>query len=149
MKLSVLGLRWMVLIGSVAAFSRFPVRMVAPDATTTKAKTVLKKDTVLQSKQAGKVDAAKPKRKTVEELEELPMFKVFLLGDDTYEQEHICKSLMDTVEDMDIKRAEEIHQTAQEAGQALVTILAQEPAEFVVEQLLRKEPMIFSELEEV
>lgn len=120
----------------------------APDATKTKQKVALKKETPLQTKQASKVDVAKPKRKTVEELEELPMFKVVLLGDDSYDQEHVCKALMDTVEDMDIKRAEEVYQTAQQGGTALITILAQEPAEFVVEQLARKEPMIFSELEE-
>lgn len=121
--------------------------MVAPDATTTK--TVLKKEVVLKDKQAGKVDAAKPKRKTVEELEEMPMFKVMLIGDDSYDQEHICKALMDTVEDMDIKRAESAFKVAQEGGLALVAVLAQEPAEFIVEQLTRKEPMIFAELEEV
>lgn len=120
----------------------------APDATKTKQKVALKKESPLQTKQAGKVDVAKPKRKTVEELEELPMFKVVLLGDESYEQEHVCKALMDTVEDMDIKRAEEVYKTAQQGGSALITILAQEPAEFVVEQLARKEPMIFSELEE-
>mmetsp|Transcript_13801 Transcript_13801/g.18432 ORF Transcript_13801/g.18432 Transcript_13801/m.18432 type:complete len:146 (+) Transcript_13801:51-488(+) len=126
-----------------------PMRMAAPQLA--KAKVSLKKDTVLAGppqKAAGKTDAAKPKRKTVGDLEEVPMFKVFLLGDDDYDQEHICKSLCDIVEDMNIKQAEEIFQQAQNGGQALICVVCKEHAEHYVEQLLRREPMIFSELEE-
>jgi len=103
----------------------------------------------MQNKQQEKKkEVAPPQRKMDQELEAVPMFKVILIGDEDYEQAHTCKALCDIVEEMEIKRAEEIYAEAQNGGSALVTVVCKEHAEHYVEQLLRREPMIFAELSE-
>ena len=87
-------------------------------------------------------------RKNVEDLEDPKMFNVILLGDEDYTQEHICKALLDVVEDVQIKQAEEIFLEAQKGGQANVCTTSQELAEHYVQQLARKDPMIFCEMKE-
>ena len=87
-------------------------------------------------------------RKNVEDLEDPKMFNVILLGDEEYTQEHICKALLDVVEDVQIKQAEEIFLEAQKGGQANVCTTSQELAEHYVQQLARKDPMIFCEMKE-
>ena len=72
----------------------------------------------------------------------------FHTGDEDYTQEHICKALLDVVEDVQIKQAEEIFLEAQKGGQANVCTTSQELAEHYVQQLARKDPMIFCEMKE-
>mmetsp|Transcript_8441 Transcript_8441/g.26307 ORF Transcript_8441/g.26307 Transcript_8441/m.26307 type:complete len:172 (+) Transcript_8441:50-565(+) len=132
----------------LTAARRTEMGMLAPEVTKTKTRqrTELKKEAPMKQK-VKKVVAAKPQAKVKHEVQEEPKFRVFLLGDESYEQEHVCKALMELVEGMDIKRAEEIYETAKQSGQALIIVVAEEKAEFIVEQLVRKEPMIFAELE--
>ena len=85
-------------------------------------------------------------RKNVEDLEDPKMFNVILLGDEDYTQEHICKALLDVVEDVQIKQAEEIFLEAQKGGQANVCTTSQELAEHYVQQFARKDSMIFCEM---
>ena len=53
---------------------------------------------------------------------------------------------MDVVDDVDKKQAVEVYYAAQKAGKGLIGIFVLEMGEFYVEQLMRSEPMIFSEL---
>ncbi|CAM9280974.1 unnamed protein product, partial [Phaeothamnion confervicola] len=90
--------------------------------------------------------AAKPKQKQQTEEEEVPMFKVILLGDEGYERAHVVMSLQ-IVPDTDNVRAAEIYDEAQTTGKGLCGIYPEEHAELYVQQLTRAEPMIFADLE--
>ena len=79
--------------------------------------------------------------------EDAPRYKVLLLGDEEYEEEHVIERLVDVVDDVDKKQSIEIFYSAQKGGKGLVGVYPLEVSEFYVEQLARSEPMIFSELE--
>merc|ERR1719324_1468179 len=121
--------RWaaavLALVGATHALSMRPVRPVAPRraAVTCVApgKVELKQKVSLKTTAnpggGGTDDGEREfERKNVEDLEDPKMFNVILLGDEEYTQEHICKALLDVVEDVQIKQAEEIFLEAQKAA---------------------------------
>ena len=154
-------MRWaaavLALVGATALSVR-PVRPVTPRRTVTcvaPGKVELKQKVSLKTTAnpggGGTDDGERERefeRKNVEDLEDPKMFNVILLGDEDYTQEHICKALLDVVEDVQIKQAEEIFLEAQKGGQANVCTTSQELAEHYVQQLARKDPMIFCEMKE-
>ena len=154
-------MRWaaavLALVGATALSVR-PVRPVTPRRTITcvaPGKVELKQKVSLKTTAnpggGGTDDGERERefeRKNVEDLEDPKMFNVILLGDEEYTQEHICKALLDVVEDVQIKQAEEIFLEAQKGGQANVCTTSQELAEHYVQQLARKDPMIFCEMKE-
>ena len=101
--------------------------------------------TTLQPQQKAKV--AEPQTRGDIETEDAPRYKVLLLGDEEYEEEHVIERLVDVVDDVDKKQSIEIFYSAQKGGKGLVGVYPLEVSEFYVEQLARSEPMIFSELE--
>jgi ATP-dependent Clp protease adapter protein ClpS len=116
-----------------------------------KTKVLLKKGTVMDSGTSGqgqKEEEKKFRRQDVEDLEDPEMFHVMLLDDTDYTQEHVCKALMDIVEEIQIKEAEGIYKETKNGGVARICTTSQELGEFYVEQLARSEPMIFCELKE-
>ena len=155
--------RWaaavLALVGATHALHMRPVRPVAPRRAVVTCvapgKVELKQKVSLKTTAnpggGGTDDGERERefeRKNVEDLEDPKMFNVILLGDEEYTQEHICKALLDVVEDVQIKQAEEIFLEAQKGGQANVCTTSQELAEHYVQQLARKDPMIFCEMKE-
>jgi len=96
---------------------------------------------------APKAKAAQPKTRSEVETEDAPRYKVLLIGDEEYAEEHVVDRMVDIVDDLDKKQSIEIFYAAQKAGKGLVGVYPLEISEFYVEQLLRSEPIIFSELE--
>mmetsp|Transcript_16240 Transcript_16240/g.32930 ORF Transcript_16240/g.32930 Transcript_16240/m.32930 type:complete len:171 (-) Transcript_16240:1444-1956(-) len=84
-----------------------------------------------------------PLRKT--QTDEVPMYKVILMGDEDYDENHVVTQLIKIVQ-LDKKEAQRIYIEAQQLGESLVCVVTQEHAEFYAQQLKRQE--IFIRVEE-
>lgn len=89
---------------------------------------------------------ADPKTRVEVEVEEAPRFKLLLIGDEEYSEEHVVERMVDLVDDLDKKQGVEVYYAAQKAGKGLIGVFVLEMAEFYAEQLARSEPMIFTDL---
>ena len=109
-----------------------------------------KKKSETQKRMKGS-DGANPERdeEWAENFEFPPKFNVFLLQDEEYEKEEFVKALCDVVEGMKPKRAKEIFAKLKTEESVFVSMEHRERAEFYVEQLARKSPMIFAEAKQV
>ena len=148
---AVSGLRAPVAPRMAVSARRAVVTCVAPGKVELKQKVSLKKAEALSggpSDGGGAEQEKEFERQNTDDLEDPKMFNVMLLGDEEYTQEHICKSILEIVEDVGIKEAEEIFQEAQNGGAANICTTSQELGEHYVQQLARKDPMIFCELKE-
>lgn len=95
-----------------------------------------------------KVQAGEPMSRRKEDFMEAPMYKLMLLGDDAYDIGHVVERMCAIVEDMDEGQAANVFQQAQQEGKAMCGKYPMEHAEMYKEQLIRSDPMIFSDLEE-
>lgn len=83
-----------------------------------------------------------------EKFEDAPLFKVMLIGDEDYDQAHVIERMCEILEDMDENNAATVFKSAQQGGKAMCGKYPFEHAEMYKEQLLRSDPMIFSDVEE-
>jgi len=116
----------------------------------TQIKTKVKVETKQKSKQIQKekVKTGDPVSKRKEEFQDAPMYKVMLLGDDSYDAEHVVLRMTAVMEDLDEDSASTVFQQAMQEGKAMCGKYPYERAELFKEQLLRSDPMIFVEMEE-
>jgi len=112
--------------------------------TSQKVETV-QKEKVKQRQQAKTYD---PISRREEDFEEAPMFKLMLLGDESYDPVHVSERLCAIVEDMDEDQATTVIQQASQSGDAMCGKYPFEKAELYKEQLIRSDPMIFSDIKE-
>lgn len=116
-------------------------------------KTSIKKDVgrAVQQPQEAQTDTergsakARPRRKTQED--EIPMFKVILLGDEEYVEAHVVTQLQKTVQ-IDKSEATRIFREAQTTGSSIVCVVCEEHAEFYAQQLRRQEIFVVVEKDE-
>jgi len=100
-----------------------------------------------RGKGGGAVETAKPITKRT--VEECPMWKVLLLGDDEYEEDPVCEVLQAVMPNIENQRAAREHfDEAQAQGKSVLILVAEEIAEAYVEQLQRADPMVYAEIEE-
>mmetsp|Transcript_5485 Transcript_5485/g.9044 ORF Transcript_5485/g.9044 Transcript_5485/m.9044 type:complete len:165 (-) Transcript_5485:93-587(-) len=111
-------------------------------------KTALVTDTVQKVELRKRKQTGDPVTRKEENFEDAPLFKVMLLGDDDYDTSHVIERLCAVMEDLDEDAAVTIYQAAQSTGKAMCGKYPMEHAEVYKEQLLRSEPMIFSDLED-
>lgn len=83
-----------------------------------------------------------------EEFEDAPLFKVMLIGDDSYDAGHVIDRLCAIIDDLDEGAAATVFQQAQQEGKAMCGKYPMEHGEMYKEQLIRSDPMIFADLEE-
>ncbi|CAM9380521.1 unnamed protein product [Chrysoparadoxa australica] len=131
--------------------SRSTITCLSPGAKVGKPKVSLAKGVGLaapesQSKQKQKEKTTKKSKRVTQE-DNVPMFKVLLLGDEGYQREHVLLACQEIIPECDNKRSVEIFEEAQKTGQSLCGVYPEEEAELYVQQFTRAEPMIFSELE--
>lgn len=88
---------------------------------------------------------AKPRRKT--QADEIPMYKVILLGDEEYVEAHVVTQLQKIVQ-IDKKEASRIFHEAQQSGSSIVCVVCEEHAEFYAQQLKRQEIFVTIEKDE-
>lgn len=118
------------------------------------AKPAVKVDQKVETKQKEKVKQRKeakahdPISRREDKFEEAPMFKLMLLGDDSYDAAHVVERICAIVDDIDEDQANSVLQQATQSGKAMCGKYPFERAELFKEQLIRSDPMIFTDLEE-
>lgn len=136
-------------LGAQPAFTR-PTRLsgMAQPETTIKTKTTIKTSSKqkVEIKKSFKTDD--PVQNRDDDFQDAPMYKVMLLRDDDYDQEHVVTRLCAIVDDMDEDQASTVWKQAMAAGKAMCGKYPFERAELFKEQLLRSDPMIFCDLVE-
>jgi ATP-dependent Clp protease adapter protein ClpS len=91
-----------------------------------------------------KAKPAEPVQRREEEFQEAPLFKLMLVGDDSYDVTHVVERICAIVDDMDEDRAANVFQQANQEGKAMCGKYPFERAELFKEQLQRSDPMIFA-----
>lgn len=116
----------------------------------TQIKTKVKVETKQKEKVAQKqrVKGGEPKQRHEEDFQDAPMFKLMLLSDDGYDPEHVVTRMCAIMEDLDEDAAATVFQQAMQEGKAMCGKYPFELAELFKEQLIRSDPMIFTDLEE-
>lgn len=135
-----------------AAVSRAAVSMAG--AAPAKPKTVTRQKTAGPKGGGGKgggpaLEIAKPKRKS--QTEDVPMWKVLLLGDEDYECDPVCDVLRGVMPEINNEReAKALYDECMAGGKALLMVCPKEHAEGYVEQLARADPdmIVYSEIVE-
>merc|ERR1712217_544915 len=90
---------------------------------------------------------AKPKRKS--HTEDVPLWKVIMLGDEEYEEDLVCEVLLQVIPEIgNLRQAQEKYKEAEVTGKALLLVAPKEHAELYVEELIRADPMVYAEIEE-
>ncbi|KAL3773633.1 hypothetical protein ACHAWO_012486 [Cyclotella atomus] len=82
------------------------------------------------------------------EIEEAPLWQVYLIGDKGYSQNHVTQRMEAILPDVNADGAGAIYDAAQRIGEALCGKYDQEEAEFYAEQLQRSDPIIYAEARE-
>jgi len=96
--------------------------------------------------EAGKGSAkARPRRKT--QADEIPMYKVILLGDEEYDEAHVVTQLQKTVQ-LERSHAQRVYHEAQQTGSSVACVVCEEHAEFYAQQLKRQEIYVTVEKDE-
>lgn len=88
---------------------------------------------------------ARPRRKT--QADEVPMFKVILLGDEEYVESHVVTQLQKTVQ-IQKSEATRVFREAQSSGSSVVCVVCEEHAEFYAQQLRRQDIYVVVEKDE-
>lgn len=101
-----------------------------------------------KSQQRSKARTHDPISRRDEDFEDAPMYKLMLLGDDGYDPAHVVERMCAVVEDMDEDQAATVLKQANQQGKSMCGKYPMEIAELYKEQLIRSDPMIFSDLEE-
>lgn len=111
-------------------------------------KTALVTETVKRVEMKKKRQTGDPVTRKEEEFMDAPLYKVMLIGDDDYDISHVIERICAVMEDLDEDAAATIYQQAQSTGKAMCGKYPMEHAEVYKEQLLRSDPMIFTDLED-
>jgi ATP-dependent Clp protease adapter protein ClpS len=101
-----------------------------------------------KQKQKQKAETFDPISRRDDEFEDAPMFKLMLIGDDSYDASHVIERLCAVLDDMDEDQAKTVLQQASSGGTAMCGKYPFERAELFKEQLSRSTPMIFSDMVE-
>jgi ATP-dependent Clp protease adapter protein ClpS len=101
-----------------------------------------------KQKQKQKVESFDPISRRDEDFEDAPMYKLMLVGDDSYDASHVIERLCAVLDDMDEDQAKTVMQQASSSGQAMCGKYPFERAELFKEQLQRSTPMIYADMVE-
>lgn len=94
---------------------------IAKPAIKTSQKVETKQKEKVKQRQQAKTDDPISRRE--EDFEEAPMYKLMLLGDDSYDAAHVIERMCAVVEDMDEDQASTVFQQANQAGKVSHSIL--------------------------
>ncbi len=99
-----------------------------------------------KSEQKQKAKPSEPDLRNEEDFEDAPMFRLFLIGDESYEQEHVVTRIFEIVEDCSEDEAARIFKSAYQSGEAFLGKYPKEIAETYAEQLTRSDPIIYADV---
>ena len=80
------------------------------------------------------------------DFEDAPMYRLFLLGDESYEQEHVVTRVHEIIENISEDEAARIYKSAYQTGEAFIAKFPKEIAETYAEQLTRSDPIIYADV---
>lgn len=80
------------------------------------------------------------------DFEDAPMFRLFLIGDESYEQEHVVNRVHEIIENISEDEAARIFKSAYQTGEAFIAKFPKEIAETYAEQLTRSDPIIYADV---
>lgn len=101
----------------------------------------------VRSVEKKKAKSGEPVNRRDDDFEDAPMFKVILVGDESYDQTHVIQRMCEIMEDMDESQAASIFKQAQQGGNAMCGKYPLEHAEMYKEQLVRSDPMIYADVQ--
>lgn len=112
-----------------------------------------KTKTVTKSKQKAKqkeetTSVNEPQYDEIMDFEEAPMYRLFLIGDEEYEQKHVVTRLLEVVENISEDESASLYKQAYQGGEAMVGKYPLELAETFAEQLTRSDPIIYADVRE-
>eukprot|EP00578_Thalassiosira_sp_NH16_P025591 CAMPEP_0181100840 /NCGR_PEP_ID=MMETSP1071-20121207/13413_1 /TAXON_ID=35127 /ORGANISM="Thalassiosira sp., Strain NH16" /LENGTH=170 /DNA_ID=CAMNT_0023183607 /DNA_START=51 /DNA_END=566 /DNA_ORIENTATION=- len=99
-----------------------------------------------KSKQKKKMKPSDPDLRNEEDFEDAPMFRLYLIGDESYEQEHVVTRIFEVVEDCSEDDAATLFKSAYQSGEAFMGKYPREIAEMYGEQLTRSDPIIYADV---
>ena len=99
-----------------------------------------------KNEQKKKFKPSDPDLRNEEDFEDAPMFRLFLLGDEEYDQEHVVTRIYEIVEDCSEDSAAELFKAAYQGGEAMIGKYPREIAETYGEQLTRSDPIIYADV---
>lgn len=122
------------------------IQIGRPKTSIRKSAGVINNNTAEPEPEAGKGAAkARPRRKT--QADEVPMYKVILLGDEEYVEAHVVTQLQ-KICNIQKQEATRIFHEAQQTGSSIVCVVCEEHAEFYAQQLKRQEIFVTIEKDE-
>ncbi|KAL7433187.1 hypothetical protein ACHAXH_004455 [Discostella pseudostelligera] len=99
-----------------------------------------------EQKQKQKAKPSDPDLNSDQEFEDAPMFRLFLIFDEGYEQEHVVSRIFQVVEDCSEDEAARIFKSAYQQGEAFLGKYPKEIAETYAEALTRSDPIIYADV---
>mmetsp|Transcript_16356 Transcript_16356/g.35580 ORF Transcript_16356/g.35580 Transcript_16356/m.35580 type:complete len:174 (+) Transcript_16356:212-733(+) len=99
-----------------------------------------------KSEQKKKFKPSDPELRKQEDFEDAPMFRLYLIGDESYDQEHVVTRVYEIVEDCSEDDAATLFKSAYQTGEAFMGKYPREIAELYAEQLTRSDPIIYADV---
>lgn len=99
-----------------------------------------------KSEQKKKFKPSDPSLRSEDDFEDAPMYRLYLVGDESYEQEHVCTRLFEVIEDCSEDDAAALFKSAYQSGEAFMGKYPLEVAETYAEQLTRSDPIIYADV---
>ena len=97
-----------------------------------------------KEKQKQKFKPSEPDQ--VHDFEDAPMYRLYLIGDEGYDQEHVVTRLHEVVEDCSEDDAATLFKSAYQTGEAFLGKYPLEIAETYCESLIRSDPIIYADV---
>jgi ATP-dependent Clp protease adapter protein ClpS len=99
-----------------------------------------------KNEQKQKAKPSEPDLRNEEDFEDAPMFRLYLIGDESYEQEHVVNRVFEVIEDCSEDDAARLFKSAYQTGEAFMGKYPREIAETYAEQLTRSDPIIYADV---
>lgn len=99
-----------------------------------------------KSEQKQKFKPSEPDLRSEEDFEDAPMFRLYLIGDESYDQKHVVTRVFEVVEDCSEDDAATLFKSAYQSGEAFMGKYPMEIAEMYAEQLTRSDPIIYADV---
>jgi len=98
----------------------------------------------LKNEQKQKAKPSEPDQ--LGDFEDAPMYRLFLIGDESYDQQHVVTRVHEVVQNISEDEAARIFKSAYQTGEAFISKFPKEIAETYAEQLTRSDPIIYADV---
>eukprot|EP00571_Detonula_confervacea_P000412 CAMPEP_0172314720 /NCGR_PEP_ID=MMETSP1058-20130122/23241_1 /TAXON_ID=83371 /ORGANISM="Detonula confervacea, Strain CCMP 353" /LENGTH=175 /DNA_ID=CAMNT_0013028659 /DNA_START=45 /DNA_END=572 /DNA_ORIENTATION=+ len=99
-----------------------------------------------KQQQKKKFQPSDPDLKSEDDFEDAPMFRLYLIGDEGYDQQHVVTRMHEIVEDCSEDDAATLFKSAYQTGEAFMGKYPREVAEVYAEQLTRSDPIVYADV---